>query len=135
MKVTVRNLGVLKEAEIDLKPLTIFVGPNNSGKTWLAYTISSILTRHGLEEYTRAYVTGKIPPAYPLLDTAIQHVLDEGNAKIDLVQFANEYGEIYFNNVASIAPQWLSEFWGTDRTSFENLETHIQLTETKRAFK
>jgi predicted ATPase len=39
MKVTVRNLGVIKEAEVDLKPLTIFVGPNNAGKTWLAYTL------------------------------------------------------------------------------------------------
>lgn len=54
MKVTVHNLGVIKEAEVDLKPLTIFVVPNNAGKTWLAYTISSVLIRHGLEGYIRA---------------------------------------------------------------------------------
>ena len=42
MKITVRNLGVIKEAEVDLKPLTIFIGPNNSGKTWLAYTLANI---------------------------------------------------------------------------------------------
>ncbi len=40
MKTTVRNLGVISEAEIELKPLTIFVGPNNTGKTWLAYTLA-----------------------------------------------------------------------------------------------
>jgi predicted ATPase len=43
MKVTVRNLGVIKEAEVDLKPLTIFVGPNNAGKTWLAYALTGVL--------------------------------------------------------------------------------------------
>ena len=32
MKVSVRNLGVIKEAQIDLKPLTVFIRPNNAGK-------------------------------------------------------------------------------------------------------
>ncbi len=30
MKVKVCNLGVIKQAEIDLKPLTIFVGPKKA---------------------------------------------------------------------------------------------------------
>lgn len=33
--VTVRGLGKLKEASIELKPMLFFVGPNNSGKTYL----------------------------------------------------------------------------------------------------
>lgn len=88
MKITVRNLGVLKEAEIDLKPLTVFVGPNNSGKTWLAYTLSGIIGYYGSAKYLLEYVEGKVPAAYPPLDTAIEQVLNDGNAKIDLIQFA-----------------------------------------------
>ena len=39
MKIKIRNLGPIRdEAVFELKPLTIFIGPNNSGKTWLAYT-------------------------------------------------------------------------------------------------
>ena len=34
-----KNFGPVKEAEIDLRPLTIFVGPNNTGKTYTAYYI------------------------------------------------------------------------------------------------
>ena len=46
MKVSVRNLGVIKEAEFDVKPFTVFIGPNNAGKTWLAYALAGILDSH-----------------------------------------------------------------------------------------
>jgi len=37
-KIRVENLGVIKEGEVDInKPLTIFTGPNNSGKSYMAY--------------------------------------------------------------------------------------------------
>src|SRR5437868_4938430 len=107
MKVTVRNLGVIREAEIDLKPLTIFVGPNNAGKTWLASTLAGILGPYGWEEYTNAYIESKVPKAYPPLEPFIEQVWNTGNAKIDLVQFADEYGELYLNNVARLAKQWM----------------------------
>ncbi len=40
MKLTVKNLGAISHAEIDLsKDLILFTGENNTGKTYLAYTI------------------------------------------------------------------------------------------------
>ncbi len=51
MKIKVYNLGIIKEANIDLKPLTIFIGPNNSGKTWLAYILAGIFGVTGFSEY------------------------------------------------------------------------------------
>lgn len=36
LKLTLENFGPLRKAEIDLKPMTIFIGPNNSGKTYTA---------------------------------------------------------------------------------------------------
>jgi hypothetical protein len=40
MKLTVKNLGAVSEAEIDLdKRLLIFTGENNTGKTYLVYTV------------------------------------------------------------------------------------------------
>ena len=35
----VRNLGSIREGSFTLKPLTIFCGPNNSGKTWTMYSL------------------------------------------------------------------------------------------------
>ena len=35
----IHNLGVIKKGEFTQKPLTIFCGPNNSGKTWVMYSL------------------------------------------------------------------------------------------------
>ena len=38
----VKELGIVKDAKIDLKPFTIFFGKNNTGKTYLAYLIYGV---------------------------------------------------------------------------------------------
>ncbi|MGC9014640.1 MAG: AAA family ATPase [Thermoproteota archaeon] len=43
LKVEVENFGPISNGEIDIKPLTIFVGPNNSGKSYIAMLIHAIL--------------------------------------------------------------------------------------------
>jgi len=134
MKVTVHNLGIIREAEIDLKPLTIFVGPNNAGKTWLAYALAGIFGPHGFGEYFQAYLEEKVPDTYALLDNAIEQVLSNGSATFDLVQFAEEHGEIYFNNVAGFTRHWIAKFMSTEIASYEHLEISIDLAETKAGF-
>ena len=72
MKVTFHNLGVISEAEIDLKPLTVFVGPNNSGKTWLAYALAGIFGSYSFMQYLKASVEEEgFPESYPPLNNAI----------------------------------------------------------------
>src|ERR1700679_3166914 len=40
MKIELKNIGTIKHAEIDLdKNLLIFCGPNNTGKTYVAYSL------------------------------------------------------------------------------------------------
>jgi hypothetical protein len=43
MKLTVRNLGRIKNAELDIKPLTVFSGHNGTNKTWLAWALFDML--------------------------------------------------------------------------------------------
>lgn len=40
--IEVRDFGPLTHAAIDLRPLTVFVGPSNAGKTYLATLISAL---------------------------------------------------------------------------------------------
>lgn len=43
MKLKVQNLGVIRNASIDLdKKLTVFCGPNNTGKTYMSYVIYAL---------------------------------------------------------------------------------------------
>lgn len=93
MKVDICNLGVINTASIELKPLTVFIGENNTGKTWVAYTLSAIFGQTGFHNYLKTHKDGKASQTYPPLETAIEQLLSEGNAQIDLVQFANEYAQ------------------------------------------
>lgn len=53
-KIKVENLGVIKEGEVDIsKPLTIFTGPNNSGKSYMAYLVYGGLNFPSLQEDKR----------------------------------------------------------------------------------
>lgn len=44
MKITFSNLGAIKKTTLDLRPLTVIIGPNNSNKTYIAYSIYGLLT-------------------------------------------------------------------------------------------
>lgn len=134
MKVTILNLGTIKEMEISLKPLTIFIGPNNTGKTWTAYMLSGIFGIYGWEQYTKTYSAGDVTETYLPIDNATQKIVEEGNAKIDLVQFADDYGEQYINNVAKLTRIWMREFMVTQKASFEKLEVHFSLEDEKSQF-
>ena len=39
MIIRFRNLGKIKKTELDLRPMTVIIGPNNSNKTYIAYSI------------------------------------------------------------------------------------------------
>ena len=43
MKIKVKNLGVLKQAEFELGDLTIICGANNTGKTYATYALFGFL--------------------------------------------------------------------------------------------
>jgi len=134
MKVEIRNLGVIEKAEIDLKPLTVFIGCNGEGKTWAAYTLSAIFGQQGYGHYLKAYLDGNTQQVYPTLDSAAQQLFEEGNAQIDMIQFANDYAETYINDVARLAPNRMRSFMATDRAKFNDLQVHLNLAETKAEF-
>ena len=131
MKIELVNLGVIQKAEIELKPLTVFIGENNTGKTWTSYTLASILGYYGLSQYLKAYIKGETTQAYPPIDNAIAQILAEGNAQVDIVQFARDYAELYINDVARLAPNWMPEFMATERVNFQDLQIKISLAGTK----
>jgi hypothetical protein len=74
MKLTLHNLGCIREAEIDWRPLTVFVGPNNTNKTWAAYAAWAV----GRCQRPMASDPLLISPSLaPLVDRVVQEVLPQ----------------------------------------------------------
>ncbi|QYX32259.1 AAA family ATPase [Sphaerospermopsis torques-reginae] len=132
MKVKIANLGVVEKAEIDLKPLTVFIGRNGTGKTWTAYTLASILGKYGCVRYWKEHIDKKTKQRYPIIDNAIEEFLQEGNVRIDLIDFAEEFIEIYINDVSSLSHNWMNTFLETERVNFENMNVSFNLSEAKQ---
>ena len=60
LDISVTNFGPIREGKIRIKPLTIFMGSNNSGKSYMAVLIHSILEGHrGIAEAVSNAVTPK----------------------------------------------------------------------------
>src|SRR5260221_7793706 len=131
MKIKFNNFGPVEKAEIELRPLTIFVGPNNSGKTWTAYALANILGPVGFLTYAEAYIRGDIPDNYETLENAIEQTIKQGATAFDLVQFVDDYEQIYLNNLANYHQGSIASFLSTELATFKDFHVSIELGETK----
>ncbi|WP_152614063.1 MULTISPECIES: AAA family ATPase [unclassified Leisingera] len=68
MKLKINNVGRISKGEIEPKPLTMFVGQNDSGKTYAASTMWALL-RHINRPETRAF-TNNIPGLKDFISTS-----------------------------------------------------------------
>ena len=122
MKVHIEKLGVVDTADITIKPLTVFIGDNNTGKTWTSYVLSVITSQAGLEYYYKAFRTGKLVEKYEIIDNAIYDIKNKGHAQIDLTNLFCKHSLDYINNIARLSPKWLNDYFSTSYASFEDLK-------------
>lgn len=125
MRVTVENFGAVKQGTFELKPLTVFIGHNNTGKTWTAYGIASIFGAGSWRTYTKKFLEGELDEKYPEIDTFIETLFSKGNANFDIVTFFKDRGTSYFNNHARLLPLRLDKIIGASNDLFENLSVTV----------
>ncbi|WP_290597913.1 MULTISPECIES: hypothetical protein [unclassified Archaeoglobus] len=95
MKVKFSNLGNLKSGEIDLKPLAIYIGPNNTGKTYSAYCLYGILDPSVAPFYAEHTNLN-------LFDESINELTERGYAEINLEEIIKNHAELILNDLCSI---------------------------------
>ncbi len=116
MKVHIEKFGAVTiGGDIEIKPLTIFIGPNNSGKTWSAYLISAILGWPGGNYYTTEYINNRVTKRYEIVDNVVNDVIKKGNASINLLDFYNLYYSEFINDVAKNSKIWFNKFMATSK--------------------
>lgn len=83
LKIGIENFGPIAKGSITLKPLTIFVGPNNSGKSYAATLIHSILSS-GFETRSRRFLPTfniNTPNIYDLVDKDLKKIIKANKGK------------------------------------------------------
>ena len=127
MTVSVRNLGVLQQAEFELGDLTLICGDNNTGKTYATYALYGFLSRW------RNLLSVAIPE--PTIDALLKH----GLTRIDIAHYAEQASEIIRIGCGEYQRD-LSNIFASKRDHFERTEFRVILDEhalssaTERAF-
>jgi hypothetical protein len=98
MKITIKHLGALEQAEFTLADLTIICGNNNSGKTYATYALYGFLTF-----WRRVF-------SIDLSQDKIDELLSKGSTRIDLRLFLAKVNAIVTNGCDDYAKRLPSVF-------------------------
>lgn len=115
MKCHFKNIGMIKEASVELGDLTILAGPNNTGKTYIAYTL------YGFFKTCTNY--------FPLTDEikkVISDLTDKGHSNLNLLNL--DYKKI-FSMMASRYSKKLHEIFSAREEEFNNAEFSIEIND------
>ncbi|AGK61504.1 hypothetical protein Asulf_01526 [Archaeoglobus sulfaticallidus PM70-1] len=139
MIVEVENLGSIKKGKVELKPLTVFIGPNNTGKTYLAYLISGLCEDFLFRKYIFSPVRGKRKPVYTLSERVVSDILEKGYAEIkinlkDILAENFEYTASIFRKLSErpiLVQKFVESFWkflgGDKKEMFSNLKATVKI--------
>ena len=93
LELEVANFGPIVEAKIDLRPLTVFVGPSNTGKSYLAILI------YALHRFFRA---GPYPIMQPITNGSLSQYIKGDDDDLDLP-------DAEFDRILQVLRAWEAE--------------------------
>jgi predicted ATPase len=117
MKIKITQLGILKNAEIELNDFTLFCGVNNTGKTYAMYTI------YGLLDF-------KFEVNFPFVREIIKGLREEGIYRVKLDDLIEKHFEEIVRSIEDNFYQRLPRLFSTEQNTFE--KTKIELFFDKR---
>jgi hypothetical protein len=116
MKLTVKNLGAVSQAEIDLdKRLLIFTGENNTGKTYLVYTV-----------YQLYQFDSDIYGEHPSPLSAYERIIVRPNEEyqinlLDLISDKSDYLTHFQEYISTAMRKQLVDFFSAPKGAFNNV--------------
>ncbi|MDP5016296.1 MAG: ATP-binding protein [Dolichospermum sp.] len=114
MKIKVKNLGALKQAEFTLGELTIICGYNNTGKTYATYALFGFL-----------YTWRKIF-SLKINDNKIEQLLADGVICLDIQEYVNQVEQIVFQGCQTYT-QELPKIFAASAERFKESEFQVSL--------
>lgn len=114
MKIRMKNLGALKEAEFELGEFTIICGSNNTGKTYATYALFGFLS------FWYQSFSIEIPKK------TIHHLMTEGSTELRIDDYIKRADDI-IKNACDIFTHQLPDVFASLDKHFENTEFMIDL--------
>ena len=103
MKISIKNLGAIKQAEFTLGELTIICGGNNTGKTYATYALFGFLS------FWRDAFSIKVP------DGDVRLLLNEGSVELDIQDYIGNAQSILKKGCAAYTEQLPHVFASSDK--------------------
>ncbi len=103
MKISIKNLGAIKQAEFTLGELTIICGGNNTGKTYATYALFGFLS------FWRDAFSIKVP------DGDVPRLLKEGNIELNIKDYVNNAPTILEKGCKAFTRQLSHVFASSDK--------------------
>lgn len=117
LTVQLKNIGILKQAEFSLGDLTLICGENNTGKTYIAYTLYGFLNSWSNAGYISS-----------ISEDQIHSLLTHGALKIELTQYVEQANQVPIA-ACERYPKLLDEIFAAPEGTFHNSEFHIDAGE------
>lgn len=129
--VEIKKLGAINHAKINFNPLTVFVGENNTGKTYSAYLIGYTFSLHSLFDFLNEYHTGQTKVKFSEVDDLVEKIFQEKRGQIDLKSFITKNNKKYINCICDeIVPKKFQKFLASDSASFKTIKMKMDLKNT-----
>ena len=114
MKISVKNLGVLKQAEFELGELTLICGGNNTGKTYATYALFGFL------QYAKDLLKVEIP------NQTVEALLRDGVTRVDIEPYAKKTDKILRRSCLEYT-QHLPRIFASQRDHFKDTTFQVSL--------
>ncbi len=114
MKIIIKNLGVLKEAEFELGDLTLICGCNNTGKTYATYALFGFLLNW--QRFMKAEVS----------DQEIRDLVNDGVTRIDITKHARKAKNILSQGCRRYTQQ-LPRIFASNSKHFKETQFQVEL--------
>ncbi|MGC9196220.1 MAG: AAA family ATPase [Syntrophobacteraceae bacterium] len=114
MKIRVKNLGALKQAEFEIGDLTIICGANNTGKTYATYALFGFLS------------FWKTALSVAISDSKVARLLEEGAVSINIQEYIDNAPKIIEDGCKRYVKQ-LPNVFASNPRMFEETEFQVKL--------
>jgi predicted ATP-dependent endonuclease of OLD family len=115
MKIKLKNLGAIKQAEFEMGDLTIICGKNNTGKTYTTYALFGFLEQKN--KFLKIMVN----------DSYVKNLLQNGSISIDLTHYTNQINEILKTACQKYSKK-LADVFASKESLFKLAEFNIKIT-------